>query len=116
MGSGVSFTLGMGLAPPDPPFLPRLRFGGSQSGWMSKGVWSPELLLPSSRGLSPASSLPSMEAFRHPHCSALRHSGRGLLGSCPFAQHQGPGNPWLPRIRGCQPWRPRDPAKMNEYL
>lgn len=26
MGSGVYFTLGMGLAPQDPPFLPTLRF------------------------------------------------------------------------------------------
>lgn len=115
MGSGVYFTLGMGLAPQDPPFLPTLRIGGRSWGGRSKSMWSPELLLPSSRGLSPASSLPSLEAFKHPLCSPPRHGGRGLLGKCP-AQHQGPGNPWLPGILGCQPWRPRDPAKMNEYL
>lgn len=44
MGSGVYFTLGMGLAPQDPPFLPTLRIGGRSWGGRSKGMWSPELL------------------------------------------------------------------------
>lgn len=108
-GPGVYFTLGMGLDPWDPPSLATLEA-------LSRRVWSPELPSPSSRGLTPASLSAGHRGTQVPlplHAQTFRERA---VGEMPFCSASRSWDFWLPGTRGSQPWRPRGPTKMNEYL